>query len=121
LLNFSFSLYALLLRKHYEFLFSAINFLKNRSKLIRQKNIQQPTHLFIFTKNKEMEFELSGHGFIELNKLLKLLNLVESGGQAHTAISKGDVLLNGKTESRKRKKLFKGDLVEYLGVSIEIV
>jgi ribosome-associated protein YbcJ (S4-like RNA binding protein) len=30
-----------------------------------------------------IEFELNGHEFIPLNKLLKLLNLVQSGGEAN--------------------------------------
>jgi ribosome-associated protein len=68
-----------------------------------------------------MEFELGKHEFIELNKLLKILNWVESGGQANMVITEEDVLLNGMIETRKRKKLFKGDLVEFLDQKVRIV
>lgn len=68
-----------------------------------------------------MEFELDGQEYIELNKLLKILNLVESGGQANMMITEGEVLLNGELETRKRKKLFKGDLVKFMGQQVKIV
>jgi ribosome-associated protein len=68
-----------------------------------------------------MEFDLENHEFIELNKLLKILNLVESGGQANMMISEGEVQLNGELETRKRKKLFKGDVIEFMGERVEIV
>lgn len=60
------------------------------------------------------EFELTKHDFIELNKLMKILDWVNSGGQANTFISEGEVLVNGKTETQKRKKLRKGDEVQFL-------
>ena len=68
-----------------------------------------------------MEFELGKHEFIELNKLLKILNWVESGGQANMVITEEDVLLNGMIETRKRKKLFKGDVVEFMGQKVKVV
>jgi len=68
-----------------------------------------------------MEFDLENHQFIELNKLLKILNLVESGGQANMVITEGEVQLNGTTETRKRKKLFSGDVVEFMDERVEIV
>lgn len=68
-----------------------------------------------------MEFVLGKHEFIELNKLLKILNWVESGGQANMVINEEDVLLNGVVETRKRKKLFKGDVVEFIGQKVKVV
>jgi ribosome-associated protein len=63
-------------------------------------------------KNKPMtEFELQGHEFITLNNLLKLLNLVESGGEANQRIEAGEVMVNGEIEKQKRKKLRTGDKV----------
>ena len=50
---------------------------------------------------------------IELYKILKFENLVASGGEAKYVISKGQVIVNGKVETRKRKKLFSGDVVEF--------
>lgn len=60
-----------------------------------------------------IEFQLESHPFIELNKLLKLLSLVESGGEANMLITEGLVSVNGITETQKRKKLRIGDVVEF--------
>ncbi len=67
-----------------------------------------------------MEFNLAGHPFIELNKLLKMLNLVESGGEANYLISEGIVVVNGMVEFQKRKKLREGDVVEFENNKITI-
>lgn len=40
---------------------------------------------------EEIVFSLEGHEFIPLDQLLKLLRVVESGGQAHEVISQGMV------------------------------
>lgn len=66
-------------------------------------------------------FELHGSDHIQLNQLLKLLNLVESGGEANQVILAGEVMVNGSIELRKRKKLYPGDRVEYDQKSIKIV
>jgi ribosome-associated protein len=66
-------------------------------------------------------FELSGHDHIQLNQLLKLLNLADSGGDANQAIVSGLVKVNGKTELQKRKKLFHGDRVFFRGHEVEVV
>jgi ribosome-associated protein len=50
---------------------------------------------------------------IELYKILKLENRVVSGGEAKYVISEGQVMVNGKVETRKRKKIFSGDVVEF--------
>ncbi|HKJ43151.1 MAG TPA: RNA-binding S4 domain-containing protein [Sunxiuqinia sp.] len=67
-----------------------------------------------------IEFELQTE-FIELNKLLKLLRLVESGGQAKLVIDDGMVFLNGKTEYRKRAKVRKGDQIQFDDQTIMII
>jgi ribosome-associated protein len=51
--------------------------------------------------------------FIPLDKLLKIVRLVGSGGEAHMVIQEGMVSVNGEVELQKRKKLRKGDLVEF--------
>ena len=58
------------------------------------------------------EFELTTE-YIELIRLLKLLRLVESGGQAKLAVENGLVMVNGQTEFRKRAKLRKGDEIRF--------
>ncbi|WP_394228341.1 RNA-binding S4 domain-containing protein [Pseudoalteromonas spongiae] len=50
---------------------------------------------------------------IELCNLLKLLDLVESGGQAKMLIADGYVALNGEICLQKRKKVYAGDTVEF--------
>ena len=67
-----------------------------------------------------IEFELEGHEFIPLNKLMKLLNLVQSGGEANQRIDEGEVKVNGAMENQKRKKLRAGDKVEFDGNTIVI-
>jgi ribosome-associated protein len=53
-------------------------------------------------------FHLQGKEYIELNKLLKLLNLVGTGGEANICIENGEVTVNGEVELRKRNKLRPG-------------
>ena len=65
-------------------------------------------------------FELEGYEFIELNKLLKIMQLVNSGGEAKQFIDEGLVQVNGAVEKKRRKKLRKGDLVHFEGHDIKI-
>ena len=67
------------------------------------------------------ECDLQGHEFIELNKLLKLLRMVGSGGEANSRIENGEVMVNGVMEKRKRNKLRPGDVVLFQGISVTIV
>lgn len=57
---------------------------------------------------EKIEFSLKGIPFIELNKLLKTLNLVETGGQAKLLILDGLVEHNGGIENRIRAKIVVG-------------
>ncbi|MDX8405123.1 MAG: RNA-binding S4 domain-containing protein [Mariprofundus sp.] len=50
---------------------------------------------------------------IELNKLLKFESMVASGGEANQVIAEGLVSVNGKVETRKRKKIVAGDIVAF--------
>jgi ribosome-associated protein len=51
--------------------------------------------------------------FIKLGQFLKLLNLVESGGQAKHVIQDGLVQVNGMVETRRGRKLRRGDQVTF--------
>jgi ribosome-associated protein len=64
---------------------------------------------------KQIEFSLEGQEFIELNRLLKLMSLVSSGGEANMFISNGEVLVNGEVELRKRNKIRAGFKVKFNG------
>ena len=57
---------------------------------------------------------------IELCKILKFENMVGSGGEAKYVISEGQVLVNGKIETRKRKKIISGDIIEFKNEKIRI-
>jgi len=52
---------------------------------------------------------------VELFRLLKFENLASSGGEAKFFISEGMISLNGEVETRKRKKLVAGDIIEFNG------
>ena len=50
---------------------------------------------------------------IELYKILKLETMVQSGGEAKFVIAEGLVRVNGEVETRKSKKIFSGDIIEF--------
>ena len=58
-----------------------------------------------------MDFELIDHEYIQLNQLLKLLGLVDTGGEANQRIVDGEVIVNNEVEYQKRKKLRAGDII----------
>lgn len=57
---------------------------------------------------------------IELYRLLKFEGMTSSGGEAKTVIAEGLVRVNGELETRKRRKILAGDIVEYAGDRIEV-
>lgn len=67
------------------------------------------------------EFELLKYEYVELYKLLKILNWVNSGGEAKQFIEEGKVSVNGEVETRKRKKLIIGDRITYSGHSAVVI
>ena len=56
----------------------------------------------------------------ELYKILKFENLVASGGEAKYVITEGLVKVNGAVETRKRKKIFAGDVIDFNGMTFQI-
>jgi len=50
---------------------------------------------------------------VELYKILKFEGLVASGGEAKQVIADGEVRVNGEIETRKRKKIVTGDIIEF--------
>jgi len=50
---------------------------------------------------------------VELYKILKFEGMVASGGEAKLVIADGYVLVNGEVETRKRKKIVSGDIIEF--------
>jgi ribosome-associated protein len=66
-----------------------------------------------------MRYELKDE-YIELFKLLKVLDLVDSGAQAKYLIAEGYVSRNGEQELRKRAKIVSGDMIEIADVTISV-
>ena len=51
---------------------------------------------------------------MKLDQFLKWHNIVSSGGEAKTLIKSGDVKVNGVIETKRGRKLVKGDKVMFL-------
>ncbi len=67
-----------------------------------------------------MEFKLDKE-FLELIRVLKYMNFVQSGGEAKMVVAEGMVFVNGEQEFRKRRKIRLGDKIEFEGRTIEVV
>ena len=67
-----------------------------------------------------IEFVLTSD-YIELIKLLKKLQLAESGGVAKMLVEDGLVKLNEVIEYRKRAKVRRGDVVEFDNQIIRVI
>ena len=57
---------------------------------------------------------------IELYMVLKLENMVASGGEAKFVIAEGLVLVNGEIETQKRKKIVADDIIEFNNEKMQI-
>ena len=57
---------------------------------------------------------------IDIQDFLKLTGLVETGGEAKFRVQGGEVRLNGAVETRRRRKLHRGDIVEYAGQRVTV-
>ena len=58
---------------------------------------------------------------VELYKILKFESMVQSGGEAKFVIAEGLVRVNGEVETRKSKKIFSGDIIEFEEETITII
>lgn len=63
------------------------------------------------TRHKESCTIRIATDFIKLDSLLKMANLVGSGGEAKLLIADGEVMVNDETEIRRGRKLYPGDHV----------
>ena len=57
---------------------------------------------------------------VELYKILKFEGILSSGGEAKAVIAEGLVKVNGELETRKRKKIVAGDIIEFGDEKIRI-
>ena len=58
--------------------------------------------------------------FIKLQDLLKLANLVGTGGEAKIVIQNGDVSVNGEVCTMRGKKIRPGDMVAFDGKELTV-
>lgn len=58
--------------------------------------------------------------YIKLGQALKLANLVSSGVEAKIVIQEGEVKVNGETDTRRGRKLYPQDVLEYQGQQVII-
>jgi len=60
------------------------------------------------------------HEPVELFKILKFEGLVDSGANAKTAVAEGQVKVNGEVETRKRRQIVSGDVIEFAGETLKV-
>ena len=67
------------------------------------------------------EFELKNTEFIPLCDLMKVTDMVESGGEAKHIIGLGEVMVDGIVETRKRCKIRSGQEVTYKHHKVKVL
>lgn len=67
-----------------------------------------------------LEFELD-RDHVELNQLLKLVGVCDSGGAGKALVASGAVSVDGEVELRKTCKIRAGSRVELEGVTIQVI
>ena len=75
---------------------------------------------FDWVAMQEISFNVAGE-YVELNQLLKLVGLCDSGGAGKVIVASGDVSVDGKQELRKTAKIRPGQKVRLGDVSILVV
>jgi len=68
---------------------------------------------------QQLHFELTDE-FIELNKLLKISGICDSGGAGKALVAEGNVRVNGQQELRKTCKIRPGQVVSIGDVRIKV-
>lgn len=59
--------------------------------------------------------------YIKLGQALKASGLVESGAKAKEVITEGMVCVNGEADTRRGRKLYAGDIINFNGEEVKIV
>jgi ribosome-associated protein len=68
---------------------------------------------------QSLEFIVEGE-YVELNQLLKLTGICDSGGAGKMLVARGDVAVDGKTELRKTCKIRPGQVVSLGDIRIRV-
>lgn len=70
---------------------------------------------------QSIDFDLDDrHEHVELNQLLKLIGLCDSGGAGKAIVASGAVYVDGQQELRKTCKIHAGQVVEIDDVRIRV-
>ena len=59
--------------------------------------------------------------YIKLGQLLKLAGFVSSGVEAKIVIQNEEVSVNGETDTRRGRKIYPQDVVEYQGQQVTVI
>ena len=59
--------------------------------------------------------------YIKLGQALKASGLVESGAEAKEVSTEGMVCVNGEADTRRGRKLYAGDIINFNGEEVKIV
>ena len=70
--------------------------------------------------NNDIEEVVINTEFIKLDQLLKWANFTGSGVEAKMFILKGEVKVNDAVETRRGKKIYDGDVVEFAGEKVVV-
>jgi ribosome-associated protein len=68
---------------------------------------------------QKVDFDLTSE-FVEVNQLLKLVGLVDSGGAGKNMVASGVVSVDGKQELRKTAKIRSGQVVTVGDIEIRV-
>ncbi|MDB5762345.1 MAG: hypothetical protein JWQ21_1340 [Herminiimonas sp.] len=68
---------------------------------------------------QQLEFSLNGE-YVELNQLLKLTGICDSGGAGKALVASGNVSVDGQVELRKTCKIRAGQVVKLGDVRINV-
>ena len=69
-----------------------------------------------------LDFELDpGRDHVELNQLLKLVGIADSGGQGKAIVASGEVTVDGELELRKTAKIRAGQVVRIGDAEIRVL
>ena len=74
----------------------------------------------VVTGEDPREVAIAG-SMIRLGQLLKLADVVDSGGEARDLLAHERVLVNGEPETRRGRQLHHGDLVTLTDTVLEVV
>lgn len=69
---------------------------------------------------RETGREQAAPDVMDLQDFLKLAGLVGTGGEAKFRIQAGEVRLNGEIETRRRRKVQRGDTVQLFGETLTV-